>query len=1124
MSRSLSQSLHTDRIHRLVAVPLLLFACSTSSSQPGAGSETESRGPTTSTKVAEPSQQGLLAENGLEMNGAVGNGLYVNGLSFNGLYTNGLYVNGLETNGLPVNGLPLNGLPLNGLYVNGLYVNGIGSNGLPVNGLPLNGLYVNGLPLNGLPVNGLPLNGLYVNGLPLNGLYVNGLPVNGLSLNGLYVNGLYVNGLYVNGLPVNGLYVNGLWPNGLYVNGLPLNGLPLNGLYVNGADPTTSIQIATDAGQLANLSSEQEASFESMMAHLVWCALPEGDTATIFDSSGIAQTYPGHHGLAPTWKTSALVDDPDGIDDSEELRWCMEHYRAPIDASSVYQGLALNNRQAADFEKLMKYVVSCALDAGDSLSMSFPSGVKTFQGGLGLAPGWKDGALDDVGQRAVSACLGARTNAHGTTVRISLRNANFASLSASPLERENFKTHEGAFWGNLFGSNPGIHACKVEGGGPAGRLCTDGGCGFTPNPIPSCFDPASGGCSQQDGFGNWTHCGDEHEDVVFNTFLTTDERFAAGAASSCAIRSDNSVACWGQCFMVESGNSVTPLDGLVHVLGLPDPSSDPANVPAQLSSGKSQTFVRLRGGALYGWSMRRCDDVNAHAQRVDELGEDVALIEAGANHSCAIKMDGTLWCRGSNTYHVFGPFDSSHAYYEAFTQVGAELGNTIVNVAVGAWHTCVLRMDGTVWCIGARGNGELGDGFTSGFSDVFVRIGESSLGNEVVQISTEQGHTCARKSDGTLWCWGENSSGQLGDGTFFTRSTPVRVGESTLGHDVKSVSVADYHTCALKTDGIVWCWGGGLSRSVDFFTIPHRVHGITHVTSISSGCEQTTMMLPDLSRWVVGDDYDSAMWDGSINAPSRVIKLVKADDGLCETTESTLYESGDCVGIDDLCGNGVCDAGETCSVCASDCPTTTYYCDSDGDGYGLHDCAYQVCGGLPVGYASPYTEADCNDSNASINPSAYDGLDGVDDDCDGFIDEYQSLVPDLCDFDYWTSPNASMTCLVNPLGAVLTQGTVEDLQGQSGGLHYEVTAVAEESTGRKKNKGALRLEAEEWSGSTRLNTTVGAEVVIVPGGGRQSVPPLSIYTSSTGNRVRIRLVNVNSKSMHLHELDIRTVD
>ncbi|MBK8011254.1 MAG: hypothetical protein IPK13_07875 [Deltaproteobacteria bacterium] len=299
----------------------------------------------------------------------------------------------------------------------------------------------NSLQMNGVD-NGLYVNGLSFNGATTNGLYVNGLPVNGLP----------VNGLPLNGLPLNGLYVNGLYVNGLYVNGSPLTDVGLDGLYVNGTDAATAIKIASPNGELVDLSSNQIDGFQSMISHMIWCAAPQGTNVSIFmPGKRRATNFPGYHGLAPEWKLGGLVDDPNGIDGSEKVRWCMEHYRAADSNNDIYEGIALNDKQLADLEVLLKYAIECALNPGDSVDIEFPSGPITFHGALGLAPGWKDGALDSAGQRGVSACLGARTNAYGTTVRISLRHPDYPELSVSAAERENFP----ASYAILYGTQPG---------------------------------------------------------------------------------------------------------------------------------------------------------------------------------------------------------------------------------------------------------------------------------------------------------------------------------------------------------------------------------------------------------------------------------------------------------------------------------------------------------------------------------------------------------------------------------------------------------------------------------------------------------------------------------------------
>ncbi|MBK8012424.1 MAG: hypothetical protein IPK13_13825 [Deltaproteobacteria bacterium] len=805
------------------------------------------------------SQSALVVKNGLFVNGAAGNGLYVNGLSFNGLYANGLYVNGL----------PLNGLPLNGLYVNGLYVNGIGTNGLPLNGLPLNGLYVNGLPLNGLPVNGLPLNGLYVNGLPLNGLYVNGLPLNGLSLNGLNINGLYVNGLYVNGLPVNGLYVNGMWPNGLYVNGLPLNGVALNGLRVNGSDPTTAIKVADANGQLLNLSADQEASFESMLGHLVWCALPARDSVAIYNAQGRRRTYSGYHGLAPSWKTSGLLDDPSGIDANEELRWCVEHYRTAVDASTMYEGVALNASQLESLEVLLTYTISCALNDGDSVVVDFPSGQKTFYGALGLAPGWKDGPLDEPGQKAVSACLGARTNATGSHVRISLRNPGYPALTVSKLESMAFKTHEGAFWGNLFGSSPAIHACKVEGGGPAGRLCTDGSCGFTPDPLPACDDVAAGGCQTKDAEGNWTNCGPEGEVEVLNTFLMTEKKRTTGMNHTCKTE-NGEVFCWGNGASGKLGIGTTDSTSRPYlpVMGLPD-NTQLENLPLEVDVGPDTSCTRLRSGEIWCWGGNQYGQLangttmygSATALQISDLGPTVADLAMGFDVSCALRMDGTVWCWGTG-YVGNG---TAVPYLHPVQAGETVIGNEAVQVVVGAEHACVLKMDGTVWCWGSNMWLELG---APGYSEYTpIRVGEAELGNRTVRLYTQVQHTCALRDDDTLWCWGVNMSDQCGvTGSLSTGIVQV----AALGNDVQEAALGSDHSCALKHDGTVWCWGwNGLgqfgSGNQDSSVSPVQMILPGPAASIDATHGSTYATLEDGTVWATGDNgWSQLTEDGTL--------------------------------------------------------------------------------------------------------------------------------------------------------------------------------------------------------------------------------------------------------------------
>ncbi|MDO8804270.1 MAG: hypothetical protein Q7R35_07555 [Elusimicrobiota bacterium] len=124
----------------------------------------------------------------------------------------------------------------------------------------------------------------------------------------------------------------------------------------------------------------------------------------------------------------------------------------------------------------------------------------------------------------------------------------------------------------------------------------------------------------------------------------------------------------------------------------------------------------------------------------------------------------------------------------------------ISQIANGANHTVALKTDGTLWAWGYNGIGQLGDGTTV---DKFAPV---QIGTHKKWISIAAGayHTIALKADGTLWAWGNNDAGQLGDATTANKSKPIRVGT-----DNKWISIAAgvRHTIALKSDGTLWAWG-----------------------------------------------------------------------------------------------------------------------------------------------------------------------------------------------------------------------------------------------------------------------------------------------------------------------------
>jgi alpha-tubulin suppressor-like RCC1 family protein len=196
-------------------------------------------------------------------------------------------------------------------------------------------------------------------------------------------------------------------------------------------------------------------------------------------------------------------------------------------------------------------------------------------------------------------------------------------------------------------------------------------------------------------------------------------------------------------------------------------------------------------------------------------------ITAGAGHSCALRADGTVWCWGGDGTGALGDGTRGDTNHLRLVPVQVVQGNgqltgvTEVSSSVDALHTCALEAAGTVWCWGDDYLGQLGDGTTGDANQLRLEPVQVVQGNgkltDVKAITTGEAHTCALKADGTVWCWGDYFYGQLGDGTMDNADahlTPVQVVQgSGLLTDVEAIAAGLNHTCALKTDATIWCWG-----------------------------------------------------------------------------------------------------------------------------------------------------------------------------------------------------------------------------------------------------------------------------------------------------------------------------
>ena len=203
-------------------------------------------------------------------------------------------------------------------------------------------------------------------------------------------------------------------------------------------------------------------------------------------------------------------------------------------------------------------------------------------------------------------------------------------------------------------------------------------------------------------------------------------------------------------------------------------------------------------------------------------GPGVATMASGEYHVCAVRTNGTVWCWGDDGRGQLGDGTTgdSNGVRTSPVQVlrGSSTLKGVTKIAAAASHTCAVRTDGTVWCWGDAsqgqlGNDEAGPGAHRTKAVRVARVHGDLAGVE--HVAAGGNHTCALRTDGSVFCWGWAEYGQLGDGTTGAgmgnvRSGAVRVrqGSGYLGN-VIAIAAGSQHSCAVKRDGSVWCWGDG---------------------------------------------------------------------------------------------------------------------------------------------------------------------------------------------------------------------------------------------------------------------------------------------------------------------------
>jgi len=286
-------------------------------------------------------------------------------------------------------------------------------------------------------------------------------------------------------------------------------------------------------------------------------------------------------------------------------------------------------------------------------------------------------------------------------------------------------------------------------------------------------------------------------------------------SGTCGIKLDDTLWCWGNNSIGQVGDGTQ-----VHKY-----------VPTQVSGGGTWKNVSADGfesvcgiksdDTLWCWGNNSIGQVgdgtftNKFVPTQVSGGGAWKNVSTGRTSACGIKSNDTLWCWGANWYGQVGDGTTVHKYVP--TQVSG--GGTWKNVSVNNFEgVCGIKSNDTLWCWGENSYGSVGDG--TQVNKLFpTQVSGGGVWKNILANRKSYHGSCGIKSDDTLWCWGVNWFGRIGDGTQVDKLSPIQVNG---GGTWKNVSVNDGGVCGIKSDDKLWCWGNNLEGQLGDGTTTYR--------------------------------------------------------------------------------------------------------------------------------------------------------------------------------------------------------------------------------------------------------------------------------------------------------------
>ena len=300
---------------------------------------------------------------------------------------------------------------------------------------------------------------------------------------------------------------------------------------------------------------------------------------------------------------------------------------------------------------------------------------------------------------------------------------------------------------------------------------------------------------------------------------TNWKQVSGGYYYAAAIKTDGTLWSWGYNAYGQLGNNTDTNN-----------RSSPVQTAAagtnwkQVSCGSYTAAAIKTDGTLWSWGYNFDGDLgdNTTTNRSSPVqttagGTNWKQVSCGGSHTAAIKTNGELWTWGYGAIGALG--NNTDTNNRSSPVQTAAAGTNWKQVSCGSYTAAAIKTDGTLWSWGYNFDGDLGDNTTTNRSSP---VQTTAGGTNWKQVSCGSNHTAAIKINGTLWTWGYNDYGKLGDNTTTNRSSPVQT--TAGGTNWKQVSGGGSHTAAIKTDGTLWTWGNNTFGELGDTTTTDRLY------------------------------------------------------------------------------------------------------------------------------------------------------------------------------------------------------------------------------------------------------------------------------------------------------------